>query len=74
MASTPYQTSDTLLNASTLASVTPAVAATGTTTTTPYGFTTAAQGDAVVTQVNALIVQVNAIVALLKAKGVGTIQ
>lgn len=62
MSSTPYQTTDTLLRAADLT----AVASTGTTTTTPYGFTTAAQADAVVTQLNLII-------ALLKAHGTSAV-
>lgn len=63
MPSTPYQVTDTRLTASALTSV----VTTGTTTTTPYGFATAAQGDA-------LVAQVNAIIALLKAQGLNAIQ
>lgn len=40
-----------------------AVATTGTTNTTPYGFTTAAQGDALVAAVNSILVA-------LKAQGI----
>ncbi|WP_016744382.1 hypothetical protein [Rhizorhabdus wittichii] len=40
-----------------------AVATTGTTNATPYGFTTAAQGDA-------LVAAVNSILAALKAQGI----
>lgn len=51
MSATPYQTTATLVSAFDLTLVT----TTGSTTTTPYGYTTAAQADAIVTQVNALI-------------------
>ena len=58
MSSTPAQTTASVVKAADLVSV----ATTGSTTTTPYGFTTAAQADA-------LVAQVNAIIALLKAAG-----
>jgi len=62
MLATPYQTTATLISAFDLTLVTTA----GSTTTTPYGFATAAQADAIVTQVNAII-------AVLKAAAVVSI-
>lgn len=46
-----------------------AVATTGATNTTPYGYSGAAQADAIVANVNALRVDLLALVAELKAKG-----
>lgn len=62
MSSTPYQTSATFLLPSDFVSVTTA----GATTTTPYGYATAAQANAIVTAVNAII-------AYLQAQGGGTL-
>lgn len=63
MSSTPYQTSATFVRAVDITSV----VTTGSTTTTPYGFTTAAQADG-------LVATVNSILALLKAQGSAVIQ
>ena len=51
MANTPYVVSETVNPSAAITSV----ATTSATSTSPYGFTTAAQADAIVTSVNSMI-------------------